>query len=392
MKSDFKHLYIFSLNFGPQHPSTHGVLRLILTLIGEIIIKADPHIGLLHRGTEKLLENKTYLRGLPYFDRLDYVSCMVQEHIYCLSLEFLKSFIVNSQVQIIRVLFSEITRVLNHLMALTTHALDVGALTPFLWAFEEREKLMNFYELISGARMHASFFRPGGVFKNWNLLFLEKLLKFSSQFPYRILEVESLLTNNRIWKERLINIGSISKKQVSSWSFSGVLLRSTGVFWDLRKIQPYESYNNFKFKIPISFFGDSYDRYLLRIEEMKQSILIIKQGCLYLLSLQNTNCNKPIAELFQNNTKMAKLIQHFKFYSEGFFLKSNNIYLGIEAPKGEMGIFLTTNNDFKPYRCKIRAPGFFHLNAINSMVQYHTIADAVVIIGTQDIVFGEVDR
>jgi NADH dehydrogenase I D subunit len=392
MNSKFKNLYIFSLNFGPQHPSTHGVLRLILTLIGEIIIKADPHIGLLHRGTEKLLETRTFLRGLPYFDRLDYVSCMVQEHSYCVTLEFLKSIQVNSQIQIIRVLFSEITRILNHLMAITTHALDVGALTPFLWAFEEREKLMNFYEIISGARMHASFFRPGGVFKNWNLLFLEKLLSFSLQFPYRIKEMESLLTNNRIWKERLINIGSISKKQASSWSFSGPLLRATGLAWDLRKVQPYESYNYFNFKIPISFFGDSYDRYLLRIEEMKQSITLINQGCLYLLSLQNQNIKNPLSKLFNSNNNMAELISHFKFYSEGFFLKSNSIYLGIEAPKGEMGVFIASNGNYKPYRCKVRAPGFFHLNSLNSMVQYHTIADAVVIIGTQDIVFGEVDR
>jgi NADH dehydrogenase I D subunit len=392
MKSKFKNLYIFSLNFGPQHPSTHGVLRLILTLIGEIIIKADPHIGLLHRGTEKLLETRTFLRGLPYFDRLDYVSCMVQEHSYCITLEFLKSISVNSQIQIIRILFSEITRILNHLMAITTHALDVGALTPFLWAFEEREKLMNFYELISGARMHASFFRPGGVFKNWNLLFLEKLLNFSIQFPYRIKEMESLLTNNRIWKERLINIGSISKKQACSWGFSGPLLRATGLAWDLRKVQPYESYNYFNFSVPISFFGDSYDRYLLRIEEMKQSIFLINQGCLYLLSLQNQNVKNPLSNLFNSNNNMAELISHFKFYSEGFFLKENNIYLGIEAPKGEMGVFLASNNNYKPYRCKVRAPGFFHLNSLNSMVQYHTIADAVVIIGTQDIVFGEVDR
>lgn len=392
MKSSFKNLYIFSLNFGPQHPSTHGVLRLILTLIGEIIIKADPHIGLLHRGTEKLLETKTFLRGLPYFDRLDYVSCMIQEHSYCISLEFLKSINIDSKVQIIRILFSEITRILNHLMALTTHALDVGALTPFLWAFEEREKLMNFYEIISGARMHASFFRPGGVFKSWNYLFLEKLLNFSIQFPYRIKEIESLLTNNRIWKERLINIGSISQKQASSWGFSGVLLRATGSAWDLRKIQPYESYNLFNFKVPISFFGDSYDRYLLRVEEMKQSIKIINQGCLYLISLQNQKIEKLNSNLFKSNINMANLISHFKFYSEGFFLKSNNIYMGIEAPKGEMGVFLAVNNNFKPYRCKIRAPGFFHINSLNSMVQYHTIADAVVIIGTQDIVFGEVDR
>jgi len=392
MKSNYKNLYIFSLNFGPQHPSTHGVLRLILSLLGEIIIKADPHIGLLHRGTEKLLENKTFLRGLPYFDRLDYVSCMVQEHSYCITLEYLKSINISSQVQIIRILFSEITRILNHLMAITTHALDVGALTPFLWAFEEREKLMNFYELISGARMHSSFFRPGGVYKNWNFLFLEKVLSFSIQFPYRIKEMESLLTNNRIWKERLINIGSITKKQAISWSFSGPLLRSTGFFWDLRKVQPYESYNFFKFKIPISYFGDSYDRYLLRIEEMKQSVYIINQCCLYLLSLQNQNITNPISNLFKSNTNMAALIAHFKFYSEGFFLQSNNMYIGIEAPKGEMGVFLASNANYKPYRCKIRAPGFFHLNSINSMIQYHTIADAVVIIGTQDIVFGEVDR
>lgn len=392
MKNKFKNLYIFSLNFGPQHPSTHGVLRLVLTLIGEIIIKANPHIGLLHRGTEKLLESKTFLRGLPYFDRLDYVSCMVQEHSYCLSLETLKSISISTQVQILRILFSEITRILNHLMAITTHALDVGALTPFLWAFEEREKLMNFYEIISGARMHASFFRPGGVFKSWNFLILEKILMFSRQFPYRIKEMESLLTNNRIWKERLINIGSVSKKQASSWGFSGVLLRASGVAWDLRKIQPYESYNLFNFKVPISFFGDSYDRYLLRIEEMKQSIRLINQSCLYLLSLENKNIKKPISALFKSNNNMANLISHFKFYSEGFFLESNNIYTAIEAPKGEMGLFLASNGDYKPFRCKIRAPGFFHINSLNSLVQYHTIADAVVIIGTQDIVFGEVDR
>jgi len=392
MKTNFKNLYVFSLNFGPQHPSTHGVLRLILTLLGEIIIKADPHIGLLHRGTEKLLETKSFLRGLPYFDRLDYVSCMVQEHIYCLSIEFLKSFKVQSQVQIIRLLFSEITRILNHLMAITTHALDVGAFTPFLWAFEEREKLMNFYEIISGARMHASFFRPGGVYKSWNNLFLEKLLNFSIQFPYRILEMEALLTNNRIWKERLINIGSITKKQAISWGFSGPLLRATGVFWDLRKNQPYENYNLFNFKIPISFFGDSYDRYLIRIEEMKQSVKLINQGCLLLLALENSEIKKPISDLFKSNTNMAELISHFKFYSEGYYIKSNNMYLGIEAPKGEMGVFLAVLNNFKPYRCKIRAPGFFHINSLNSMVKGHTIADAVVIIGTQDIVFGEVDR
>lgn len=394
MKSKFKNLYIFSLNFGPQHPSTHGVLRLILTLIGEIIIKADPHIGLLHRGTEKLLETRTFLRGLPYFDRLDYVSCMVQEHSYCITLEFLKSISVNSQIQIIRILFSEITRILNHLMAITTHALDVGALTPFLWAFEEREKLMNFYELISGARMHASFFRPGGVFKNWNLLFLEKLLNFSIQFPYRIKEMESLLTNNRIWKERLINIGSISKKQACSWGFSGPLLRATGLAWDLRKVQPYESYNYFNFSVPISFFGDSYDRYLLRIEELRQSNQIILHTLNNISSgeikVDNYKLVPPVRKQMKN--LMESLIQHFKFYSTGITIPKGETYIGVEAPKGEFGVFLAADNSETPYRCKIRAPGFMHLQAMNYMAKGHLIADVVTIIGTLDIVFGEIDR
>lgn len=277
-------------------------------------------------------------------------------------------------------------------MAITTHALDVGALTPFLWAFEEREKLMNFYENISGARMHATFFRPGGIHNNWNVLFLQKILNFSSSFPYRIKEIEALLTNNRVWKQRLINIGSLSKKQALSWGFSGVLLRASGVSWDLRKIQPYESYNIIDFKTPISFYGDSYDRYLLRIEELKQSIKIINQSCLYLLIIQKIKIKKYISKLFNLNNSMSNLITHFKFYSESFFIQPSNIYVGIEAPKGEMGVFLASNGNFKPYRCKVRAPGFFHINSINSMVQYHNIADAVVIIGTQDIVFGEVDR
>lgn len=274
-------------------------------------------------------------------------------------------------------------------MAITTHALDVGALTPFLWAFEEREKLMNFYETISGARMHASFFRPGGIFKIWSNLLLENILKFSNKFPYRILEIESLLTNNRIWKSRLINIGFTIKKQALNWGYSGVLLRCNGVPWDLRKLQPYESYNLMNFKVPISYHADSYDRYLLRIEEMKQSVLIIKQACLYLL-LQDYD--EKSSTLFKQNTNMAYLISHFKFYSEGFFIKSNTIYCAIEAPKGEMGTFIACNQNYKPFRCKIRAPGFFHLNSINSIVRDHTIADAVVVIGSQDIVFGEVDR
>lgn len=386
---NFTTLYIFTLNFGPQHPSTHGVLRLILTLNGELIINADPHIGLLHRGSEKLIESKNYLKALPYFDRLDYVSCMIQEYSYCITLEYLKSFIVASKIQTFRIIYSEITRILNHLMAITTHALDVGALTPFLWAFEEREKLMNFYETISGARMHASFFRPGGIFKIWSNLLLENILKFSNKFPYRILEIESLLTNNRIWKSRLINIGFTIKKQALNWGYSGVLLRCNGVPWDLRKLQPYESYNLMNFKVPISYHADSYDRYLLRIEEMKQSVLIIKQACLYLL-LQDYD--EKSSTLFKQNTNMAYLISHFKFYSEGFFIKSNTIYCAIEAPKGEMGTFIACNQNYKPFRCKIRAPGFFHLNSINSIVRDHTIADAVVVIGSQDIVFGEVDR
>jgi NADH dehydrogenase I D subunit len=390
MRSKFKNLYIFSLNFGPQHPSTHGVLRLILTLVGEIIIHADPHIGLLHRGSEKLIESKTYLKALPYFDRMDYVSCMVQEHSYCLVLEYLKAYIVNVKIQVLRVIFTEITRILNHLMAITTHALDVGALTPFLWAFEEREKLMNFYENISGARMHASFFRPGGVFKQWDNLLIKKIFKFCFKFTYRIYEIEYLLTNNRIWKSRLINIGFTVKKQAVSWGYSGVLLRCNGVSWDLRKLQPYENYNSLNFKIPISFFADSFDRYLLRVEEMKQSVFLIKQCCL-LLTIQETN-NFKLSNIFKQNLDMAYLISHFKFYSEGFFIKKNNIYIALEAPKGEMGVFLASNGSYKPFRCKIRAPGFFHLNSINSIIKNHTIADAVVVIGSQDIVFGEVDR
>jgi NADH dehydrogenase I D subunit len=390
MCSKFKNLYIFSLNFGPQHPSTHGVLRLILTLVGEIIIHADPHIGLLHRGSEKLIESKTYLKALPYFDRMDYVSCMVQEHSYCLVLEYLKAYIVNVKIQVLRVIFTEITRILNHLMAITTHALDVGALTPFLWAFEEREKLMNFYENISGARMHASFFRPGGVFKQWDNLLIKKIFKFCFKFTYRIYEIEYLLTNNRIWKSRLINIGFTVKKQAVSWGYSGVLLRCNGVSWDLRKLQPYENYNSLNFKIPISFFADSFDRYLLRVEEMKQSVFLIKQCCL-LLTIQETN-NFKLSNIFKQNLDMAYLISHFKFYSEGFFIKKNNIYIALEAPKGEMGVFLASNGSYKPFRCKIRAPGFFHLNSINSIIKNHTIADAVVVIGSQDIVFGEVDR
>lgn len=390
----FKNLYVFFLNFGPQHPSTHGVLRLILSLSGEIILKADPHIGLLHRGSEKLIESKTFLRGLPYFDRLDYVSCMVQEYSYCITVENLKPFNVLPTVQILRLLFSEITRILNHLMAITTHALDVGALTPFLWAFEEREKLIGFYETLSGARMHASFFRPGGVYKLFNPCFLKNLLNFSISFFFRINEMEALLTSNRIWKKRLINIGSVSKNQAYSWAFSGVMLRSIGVPWDLRKTQPYESYNFFDFEVPVSFFGDSYDRYLLRIEEMKQSITLLKQ-CILLLSQNTLNFKKKKnlnSFLFKRNLSMSNLISHYKFYTEGYFIKANNLYVSIEAPKGEMGVFLATFNDNKPYRCKIKAPGFFNLNSLNSLVKNHTIADTVAVIGTQDIVFGEVDR
>lgn len=384
----------YEVNFGPQHPAAHGVLRLILSLDSELIINADPHIGLLHRGTEKLIEYKTYLQALPYFDRLDYVSAMSQEHSYVLAIEKLFQCIVPLRAKYIRVIFSELTRILNHLLALTTHALDVGALTPFLWGFEEREKILEFYERVSGARMHAAFFRPGGISQDIPLGLLSDIYHFIHQFHWRLNEIEGLLTNNRVWKQRLVDIGIVTLNKALNYSFTGPLLRGSGFSWDLRIIEPYDLYSNLDFFVPIGYKGDCYDRYLIRIEEMRQSIKIINQCLDYIpagsIKVFEHKFSPPSRAKMKYS--MESLIHHFKLYSEGFSLKENFIYSATEAPKGEFGVFLVTNNTNIPFRCKIRAPGFFHLAALNTMSKGHFVSDLVAIIGTQDIVFGEIDR
>jgi NADH dehydrogenase (ubiquinone) Fe-S protein 2 len=389
-----KKIKILNVNFGPQHPAAHGVLRLILEIIGERIIYADPHIGLLHRGTEKLIEQKSFIQSLPYFDRLDYVSMLIQEHAYSMIIEKLLNCKIPKRAQFIRVLYSEITRILNHIMSLTTHALDVGALTPFLWGFEEREKLMGFYERVSGARMHSAFFRPGGVHKDLPLNLLKDIYNFVLQYNSRINEIEELLTRNRIWRQRLLNIGIVSNKTALSFGFSGVLLRSTGIKWDLRKNYCYEIYHKLNFKVPYSLNGDCYDRYLLRIEELRQSNNIILQTLNKMpigkVKIENYKITPPT----KNQTKnlMESLIHHFKLYSEGLIINKNENYIAVEAPKGEFGIYLISDGSEIPFRCKIRAPGFFHLQSINFLSKGHLIADVVTIIGTLDIVFGEIDR
>jgi len=389
-----KHLNNFILNFGPQHPAAHGVLRLILELDGEIIKNADPHIGLLHRGTEKLLEYKTYLQGLPYFDRLDYCSMMCQEHTYCLAIENLLKCEVPLRAQYIRVLFAELTRLLNHLLSLTTHALDVGALTPFLWGFEEREKLMEFYERVSGARMHANYFRPGGVSYDLPKGLLDDIYDFIDGFGSRIDEMEEMLTTNRIWKQRLVGIGTVNSRDAYDLGFTGVMLRGSGIAWDLRKMEPYEIYKHLDFNIPVGIYGDCYDRYLVRVAEMRQSLSIIFQ-CLNqlpngLVRTDNYKISPPFRK--QMKTSMESLIHHFKFYSEGIYVPQGITYGVVEAPKGETGALLVSNGTNMPYRCKIRSPGFAHLQGINHVTSGHMIADLVTVIGTLDIVFGEVDR
>jgi NADH dehydrogenase (ubiquinone) Fe-S protein 2 len=384
----------FTINFGPQHPAAHGVLRLILELDGEIVKKADPHIGLLHRGTEKLIEYKTYLQALPYFDRLDYVSMMAQEHTYSLAVENIGKMAIPKRAQIIRVIFCEITRILNHLLAVGCHAMDVGAMTPFLWAFEEREKLMEFYERVSGARMHAAFIRPGGVSYDLPIGFLDDLYIFCSQFNLRLDEIEEMLTNNRIWKERLVDIGVVSSKKAVEWGFSGVMLRGSGIPWDLRKMQPYEIYSDLNFSVPVGNNGDCFDRYLIRVEEMRQSINIIEQ-CFQLIepgSIKSSNFKMGTSYRSEMKSSMEALMHHFKLYTEGVVLPSGETYSATEAPKGELGVYLVSNGTDKPYRCKIKAPGFGHLQALDDMSKGHMIADVVTIIGTQDIVFGEIDR
>ena len=384
----------YKLNFGPQHPSAHGVLRLILELNGEQILTSLPHIGLLHRGTEKLIEYKTYVQALPYFDRLDYVSMMANEHAYSLAVEKALNCTIPLRAQYIRVLFDEITRILNHLMAVTTHAMDVGALTPFLWAFEEREKLMEFYERVSGARMHAAYIRPGGVSLDLPKGLLADIFLFTQQFSDRIDEIEELLTANRIWKERLKNVGIVTKKQAEDWSFSGVMVRGSGINNDLRKNQPYEVYEKLKFQVVLGKNGDSYDRYLVRIEEMRQSLSLINQVINKMPGGPVKTDNQKIIGSSRAimKTSMEAIIHHFKLFTEGFVVKANEIYTSIEAPKGEFGVYLISDNTSKPYRCKIKAPGFLHLQGLNMMSQNHLLADIVALIGTQDIVFGEVDR
>ena len=393
-KSLLKKIKNFTINFGPQHPAAHGVLRLVLELNGEIVDRADPHIGLLHRGTEKLIEYKNYVQALPYLDRLDYVSMMAQEHSYCLAIEKLFNCKIPKRAQYIRTLFAEITRILNHLLAVGCHAMDVGAMTPFLWAFEEREKLMEFYERVSGARMHAAYFRPGGLQVDIPKGLLDDIFMFTEQFTLRLTEMEDMLTENRIWKQRLVDIGVVTADTASQWGFSGVMLRGSGVYWDLRKSQPYEVYENLEFDVPVGTNGDCYDRYLIRVLEMKQSLKIIEQ-CLNLIPTGYVKTNdfkiSPPTRI-QMKQSMEALIHHFKMYTQGVTVPAGETYIGTEAPKGEFGIYLISDNTNRPYRCKIKAPGFNHLQALDCMSKGHLIADVVTIIGTQDIVFGEVDR
>jgi len=392
-KTDYTHrLRNFTINFGPQHPAAHGVLRLVLDLKGEIVERADPHIGLLHRGTEKLIEYKTYLQALPYFDRLDYVSIIGQEHTYALAVENLLIAKVPIRSIYIRVIFAEITRILNHLLAVGCHAIDVGAITPFLWAFEEREKLIEFYERVSGARMHAAYFRPGGVSIDLPLGLIDDIYVFIMQFSTRLDEIEEILSTNRIWKQRLVDIGVVSAHHAIAYGFSGVILRGSGINWDLRISQPYDVYSSIKFEIPVGTKGDCYDRYLLRLEEIRQSLSIIHQ-CLNNIPsgpVRDENISPPSRTNLKSS--IEGLIHHFKLYSEGLVVPSGETYTATEAPKGEFGVYLVSNGSNRPYRCKIKAPGFNHLQSLNFICKGHIIADVVTIIGTQDIVFGEIDR
>ncbi|MGL9761538.1 MAG: NADH-quinone oxidoreductase subunit D [Wolbachia sp.] len=382
------------LNFGPQHPAAHGVLRLVLEMDGEVIERADPHIGLLHRGTEKLIEHKTYLQALPYFDRLDYVSPMSQEHAYSLCVEKLLQCEVPVRAKCLRVLFCELTRILNHLLNISSQALDVGAMTPLLWLFEEREKILAFYERASGARFHAAYIRPGGVAADIPEGLIEDIAKFMEQFPQYIDDVDELLTENRIWKQRTVGISEISIKQALDWGFSGPMLRAAGLAWDLRKSQPYEIYDQLDFDIPIGQNGDCYDRYLVRMAEIRQSISLVKQ-CIEKMpeGPVKTEDRKisppPRAEM---KTSMEALIHHFKLYSEGYSVPEGEAYAAVEAPKGEFGVYIVSDGTNMPYRCRIRAPGFAHLQALDFMSKGHMLADIAAIIGSLDIVFGEIDR
>ncbi|MEM8799069.1 MAG: NADH-quinone oxidoreductase subunit D [Pseudomonadota bacterium] len=384
----------YSLNFGPQHPAAHGVLRLVMELDGEVIERCDPHIGLLHRGTEKLIEYKTYLQAVPYFDRLDYVSPMCQEHAFALAVEKLMGAEVPLRAQYIRVLFSEITRVLNHLLNLTTHAMDVGAMTPILWAFEEREKLMVFYERVSGARLHAAYFRPGGVHQDLPAGLAEDIMDWTETFPKVMEDIETLVLDNRIFKQRNVDIGLVSAADAMAWGFSGAMLRGSGVKWDLRKAQPYEVYDKVDFDVVVGKHGDCYDRFVLRIEEIKQSLKIIRQCIEDMPAGPISSVNRKLSPPKRSDMKrsMEALIHHFKLYTEGYHVPEGEVYAAVEAPKGEFGVYLVSDGSNKPYRCKIRAPGFAHLQAMDFLSKGHMLADAPAIIGSLDVVFGEVDR
>ena len=386
----------FTINFGPQHPAAHGVLRLVLELDGEIVERVDPHIGLLHRGTEKLMEARTYLQNIPYFDRLDYVAPMNQEHAFCLAIERLLGLEVPYRGQLIRVLYSEIGRILNHLLNVTTQAMDVGALTPPLWGFEEREKLMVFYERASGARLHANYFRPGGVHQDLPDALIDDIERWTKEFPAALADIELLVTENRIFKQRNVDIGVVSKEQALAWGFSGVMLRGSDIAWDLRKSQPYECYAELDFEVPVGKNGDCWDRYLCRVEEMKESLKIMRQ-CIERLR----NNPGPVLSVDHKVTpprrgemkrSMEALIHHFKLYTEGFRTPPGEVYAAVEAPKGEFGVYVVSDGTNKPYRCKIAAPGFKHLQAMDWMNRGHLLADVSAILGSLDIVFGEVDR
>jgi NADH-quinone oxidoreductase subunit D len=383
-----------TMNFGPQHPAAHGVLRLVLEMDGEIVERADPHIGLLHRGTEKLIEYKTYLQALPYFDRLDYVAPMSQEHTFALAVEKLLGIEPPPRGQYIRVLYAEISRLLNHLLNISTLALDVGAMTPLLWWFEEREVLMEFYERVSGARLHAAYFRPGGVHRDMPVGLAEDIMAFVERFPKMLNNVETLLTENRIFKQRTVDIGIASAAEAMDWGFTGPMLRASGVPWDLRKSQPYDVYERMDFDIPIGKNGDCYDRYLIRIEEMRQSLSIMKQ-CLEQMPDGPVRSEDPKISpprRAEMKTSMEALIHHFKLYTEGYHVPEGETYTAVEAPKGEFGVYLVSDGTNKPYRCKIRAPGFAFLQATNFLGKGHMLADVVAIIGAMDVVFGEIDR
>jgi NADH-quinone oxidoreductase subunit D len=387
----------FNINFGPQHPAAHGVLRLVLELDGEIVERCDPHIGLLHRGTEKLMESRTYLQNLPYFDRLDYVGTMNQEHAWCLAIERLCQVEVPRRASIIRVLYCEIGRILNHLLNVTTQAMDVGALTPPLWGFEEREKLMIFYERASGARLHAAYFRPGGVHQDLPPALIDDIDAWAQAFPAMLQDIDDLLTENRIFKQRNADIGVVTEDDIQDYGFSGVMVRGSGLAWDLRRAQPYECYDEFDFQIPVGKNGDCYDRYLVRMAEMRESVKIMRQACAMLKMPENQGDVLARGKVTppkrsEMKTSMEALIHHFKLYTEGFRVPEGEIYAAVEAPKGEFGVYLVADGTNKPYRAKLRAPGFLHLQAMDYLCRGHQLADVAAILGSLDIVFGEVDR